>query len=511
VPTTSTATSDTLGPSAALDALAAAGFVVEPSAEQRRVVLDTFDGRLDAAGLRLVRIEVAAESPVLILSGRDTPPAHLVTDAVPGWPAELSPGPFRSRLAAVTEERVLLPVLTYRSTLRRARRLDARGKATAVVEVHDGVVAGEPPIDAGWFAEVAPAPGHDRPWRDTVDRLRAARLDVVDGDGSVLVATRAGVGLAGFSSSPSVPLDPSEPALDAYRRVLANLAATVTANLPGTIEDLDPEFLHELRVAVRRTRSILAQAKGVLPDAVRERHREEFAWLGEITTEPRDLDVYLLGWSDYVAPLPAADAERLEPVRAELAHRRTVAHDALAAALATERARTLLAGWTDWLAGATVAPVDAGRAGPVVAKRVEQLHRRLVADGRDITPGSPAERLHDLRKDAKKLRYMIECFGTLFPSKARKAFVGQLKALQHNLGEHQDAEVHLTQLGQLADELQGAGTVDASVLLAMGRLSEHLDRRRLAEREAFAERFAAYDTRANRELMKRLLAPARHP
>ena len=58
-------------------------------------------------------------------------------------------------------------------------------------------------------------------------------------------------------------------------------------------------------------------------------------------------------------------------------------------------------------------------------------------------PDTPAEQVHDLRKDAKKLRYLLECFGSLLPKSPRKQFVKRLKALQDNLGEHQDAEVHV--------------------------------------------------------------------
>ena len=41
------------------------------------------------------------------------------------------------------------------------------------------------------------------------------------------------------------------------------------ANWDGTVADIDPEFLHDLRVAVRRTRVVLANAARVLPDDVR--------------------------------------------------------------------------------------------------------------------------------------------------------------------------------------------------------------------------------------------------
>jgi CHAD domain-containing protein len=87
--------------------------------------------------------------------------------------------------------------------------------------------------------------------------------------------------------------------------------------------------------------------------------------------------------------------------------------------------------------------------------------------------------------------------------------VGQLKALQDNLGEHQDAEVHFDQLRVLARELHDDG-VGADVLLAMGRLSDQLERRRREERDAFAARFAAYDTKANRRALDDLLAEV-HP
>ena len=149
--------------------------------------------------------------------------------------------------------------------------------------------------------------------------------------------------------------------------------------------------------------------------------------------------------------------------------------------------------------------------GPFVAERILRAQRRVLRDGRLITPESEPERLHDLRKDAKKLRYLLECFGGLLAAKPRKEFVGQLKELQENLGDHQDAEVQIAQLRDLARDLHQAGGVDTDVLLAVGRLSDQLDRRRRAEREAFADRFAAYDTSVNRRALKALLAPVAEP
>jgi CHAD domain-containing protein len=306
-------------------------------------------------------------------------------------------------------------------------------------------------------------------------------------------------------SSPTVPLRAGDDAGLSIRRVLANLATTIEANLDGTIADTDPELLHELRVAVRRTRSVLAQAKGVLPGTIRRDHREGFGWLGEITGPARDLDVYLLRWADYTAPLTEEDRTSLDVVRAVLETRRRVAHDRLAEELRSERARALLDGWQRWLDDPEVVSPRVLRLGPLVVERIRKAQRTVLLEGRAITPESPPERLHDLRKSTKRLRYLLECFGGLFPAKPHRSFVRQLKELQDNLGAHQDAEIHLAELRMLARDLEDEGEVDADVLLAAERLGDDLERRRQRERDRFAKRFAAYDTKRTRRALHALL------
>ena len=509
MPVTYTASDRPLG--RVLAALESCEVVLDPAAIVTTVVLDTFDGRLHDAGLRLSF--VSAPEPALVLeAGADTPPARLEWPAAPTWPAELPAGPFRARIAAVTEERALVPLAELRSSVSTGRRRDRRGKATVAITVHEQVeVAGGSIDDApAWWLEVAPVAGHEGDAERIVRRLDDLGLDRRDGDAISTMAAAAGLDLEGHDSSPIVPLTADLDALVAFRRVLANLATTIEVNLPGTRDDVDPEFLHELRVAVRRTRSVLKEGNGVLPPEVRDRHREAFGWLQEVTGPPRDYDVYILGWDDYVSPLDEFNARALQRVRKAIDQRRRRAHRELSAALRSSTTRELLDGWRSWLEADTTVRAQQP-IGPHVAARIQKAQDKVLRDGRAITPESDPERLHDLRKDTKRLRYLLECFGSLFPTKRRKAFVAQLKALQDNLGEHQDAEVHLAQLRELARDLHQRPDVDTDVLLAMGRLSDHLDRRRRDERHEFAGRFAAYDTKANRKALTDLLRPLGTP
>lgn len=501
-----------LPPSVAVDTLGGAGFAEFPMERVARTVLDTFDGRLHAAGLRLEH-DVGRSTGLSLWGTGSAPPARLECSQPPRWPSDLPPGPLRDRVAAVTKERALLPLVTVRSRVQELRRVDRRVKTIVRAVVHDAVeVVGRPDAVApSWAVEVLSVAGHEDAAEAAAQRLLAAGLEPIEGDLLECAARAAGSPLSGYDDSPTVPLDPDEDALAGFRRVLLNLVATVDATLAGTTEDIDPEFLHELRVAVRRTRSVLAQGKGVLPKDVRARYRDEFGRLGQVTGPPRDLDVHLLGWDEYVEPLEPAERTTLQVVRRALDGRREEAHRALAMALRSARTTELLAAWREWLLDPSVEAVQPRRLGSVVAKRIASAQKTVLRDGRLITPATPAERLHDLRKDTKRLRYLLECFGSLFPSGARRRFVSQLKALQDNLGDHQDAEVHLAELRDLARDLHAQGDADADVLLAMGRLSDHLERRRRSERAAFAERFASYDTKANRRALSELLRAVERP
>lgn len=491
--------------------LTSAGFDVGPFRPVTRTVLDTFDGRLHGAGLRLV-LRRQADEAELVLSASGSADARLVVPDAPSTVAALPPGPFRERLAPVVEARALQPVLTLSGGEALAARRDRSGKIEVVVVLHDRLaVEANELTGLRWAAELRGLEGYAAATRRARKLLEDGQLEAHPIDVVGIVAAAAAIDLAGFVVSPTVPLEWNEPASAAYRKVLANLAGTIEANHQGTVDDVDPEFLHDLRVAVRRSRSVLALGKGVVPSDIRAHLRGELGWLGSATGPARDLDVQLMDWSGYTEPLGADGAAALAPVVAHLRERQVAAHEELKRALCSVRYRKLVEAWRAWLAE----PVEldehgeSGRAiGKVVSQRIVSAQSKMVRRGRAIGPTTPGEELHELRKDAKKLRYLLECFGGLFPGKARKDFVQRLRALQDNLGEHQDAEVQSAQLGELSRDLYGSRGVSADTLLALGRLLGILEQRRAVTRHEFAQRFAGYDSKTTAAAFDRLLRSA---
>lgn len=493
-------------------ALAGAGFEVAPFRPRTRALLDTFDGRLHAAGMRIEAIEEAAGRRLELTDGGPAP-AVIAVDGVPSTLDDLPPGPLRARLAPIVEIRALRPLVAVSSMEATATRRNENGKAVVAITLSDELTTGGRRIPPACSAVIHPYEGYDRATRQACTLLESVGLRTLDGDPIQLAAEAAGVDLRGFRDSPTVPLDPRQPAVDGYRRVFANLAATVEANWQGTVDDVDSEFLHDFRIAVRRTRSILAHAKGVLPADGRARYREEFKWLGGATSPLRDADVYLIEWPGYVAPLDDESTVALAPLLDHIRARRAAEHATLVGELTSGRYQRLMTEWAEWLEALdTEEPAPAKgrrRLGRVVAARIADAQDQLVGRGRKIGPSTPAEELHELRKDGKRLRYLLECFGGLLPAAGRKPFVQRLKALQDNLGEHQDTEVHTAQLRVMSHDLHGAAGVTPATLMAMGRLTEIFEQRRQHAREEFAGRFCAYDTKQTQRLLDELLDAAR--
>lgn len=275
-------------------------------------------------------------------------------------------------------------------------------------------------------------------------------------------------------------------------------------NLQGAIADLDSEFLHDFRVAVRRTRSLLSELKSVFPTAALQRFRAEFGWLGALTSEVRDLDVYLLKFETYRGMVPEPLRDAMHPLHEFLVRRQRLAQrDHLAPALRSARYRKLHRQWLRFLDAPLAArPLARDATRPIVAvarQRIWRTFKRVLREGSAIDRASPHEDLHELRKTCKKLRYLMEFFQSLFPAEEILALVKELKRLQDNLGDFQDLDVQIRSLTGFAGEMRAAGDLAPETERALAALADHLGTEMnvvRSEFEARFERFARQETRA---------------
>src|SRR5205823_6416807 len=112
-----------------------------------------------------------------------------------------------------------------------------------------------------------------------------------------------------------------------------------------------------------------------------------------------------------------------------LGQRRATEQRRLARALRSARFKALITAWRGALTGLTP-PADGPDAAHAAARIIRRAHRRVLAQGSAIAPGSPAESLHDLRKRCKELRYALEFFASLYDPADHRRAVRELKDLQ---------------------------------------------------------------------------------
>ncbi|SDK51065.1 CHAD domain-containing protein [Nocardioides sp. YR527] len=249
--------------------------------------------------------------------------------------------------------------------------------------------------------------------------------------------------------------------------------------------------VHQMRVTVRRLRSVLATYRPLLDSSRTEPLREELAWLGALLGDVRDAEVLrrrLRRWAAEHGPGPSG----VDALRATLAERQAEARARLLPELEGERYRALTAA----LAATDDLPWSGGEPGKkALRKRVRRDWRRLAAAVATAEQaGAPDERrrrLHEVRKKAKRTRYAAESLREIFGNDAER-LAAAAKSIQTTLGDLNDAAVMI----RTVDEIPARDE-------ALGMLREAEE----ATASDAEERFASVWKKTNRSKVHGWLGP----
>lgn len=475
---------------------------------QRVTFHDTFDWRLHRAGYsleltagtalvaRLVRIEdgrVAAEQEL------DGEPPRFVRD----WPR----GPVSAAAAPACGVRALLPLVTLAGSAEQLAVVGAEDKTVCRLSLERWRVEKSGGAAAWQRLRVMPLRGFDEEAGAVFGTLADAGLPLALTPTLDTALAAIGRRPRDYSSKFRLELDAGAGAgaATAVRAILSRLLDDLERNEHGTRYDIDPEFLHDYRVAVRRTRSALSVLGHALdPDTARP-FVESFRELGRVTGGKRNLDVHLLDFDAHLALLDAPRREALAELRTLFEVRRDAAGAELAAYLASRGYRDFKRRYRRFVGAGT--GTDPGRDWPLAdfaARNIWKAYRKILEHGRAIDDLSPDEALHDLRKRGKKLRYLMEFFQDLYPRREMKPALAELKALQDHLGLFQDQCVQIETLGAL-----GAGDIDPLAAAAVNELVDGLTNERRRTRAAFADHFARFDAPARRARFATAFKPSK--
>jgi CHAD domain-containing protein len=220
-----------------------------------------------------------------------------------------------------------------------------------------------------------------------------------------------------------------------------------------------PEGVHQARVACRRLRAALATFRPVVDRAVTDPVRDELRWFGRELAEARDAVVVRRRLEAMVEGEPRGLVG--DEVRPRLATtydgRGRAAAGAVAATLDSDRYFALLDALERLVATPPFTAQADRTADEVMLARVRKDWERLAAGVAGLGRGSsPDPAWHQVRKDAKRLRYAAEALEPVRRKKARR-LAGAAKMLTSHLGERQDTVVARSHLVDIAAEAEAAG------------------------------------------------------
>ena len=287
---------------------------------------------------------------------------------------------------------------------------------------------------------------------------------------------RLGVPLPGAPLPPGFLPTEGDDEAAVCRKILGGEAWRMKANTPGAIQDLDAEFVHDLRVATRRARFACRLFVGVLGVEGRNLLKQELSWIAGLLGRVRDLDVLRTRLESQFALVDADEGFRAA-VAGVLDTQAAEARNLLVPALGSERYTALL----ERMSTAELAAAAARPGKQLGQHRIGKALSRIVPWAqRNPEELSPVE-FHRLRILFKRLRYTAEFFHAILAEAAILA--KECVTYQDCLGLHQDARVAIEVLHGLAE--QPVFREVPAWLLALGALVQVQRDIMQAQRERF--------------------------
>lgn len=481
----------------------------EPAISESFAIYDTFDWRLFNKSLVLYRsgnklfLRKLAKSEIM----------HTIEiTSIPVFIWDFPDGKLKKHLVPIIKMRALLKLVEVhcRSTTYRILNQDEKTVTRlAYEEILPSREKNVPALSAHLWLK--PVKGYPKYSQNLAKRFEEAGFIVSKKEDIYFRALEVADKKPGsYSAKLNIQLDPDMCSDDATKVILQFLLQVIRINEVNIEKDLDTEFLHDFRVAIRRTRSALGQIKNVFPMETTNRFKKDFAFVGKLSNQLRDLDVYLLKEDTYKTMLPPVLRNDIDPLFEYLRQKRSKALQNVLYGLRSKKYVKILHDWEAFLIEPREDSATAANARlPVIylaRKRIYMKYRSVVKSGSLILENTEDEMLHILRIQCKKLRYIMEFFSSLFPRKKINVLIEQLKKLQDNLGDFNDLRVQEEYLLNITKKLPATHKQFKKTRAAIGSLIGTLDRERQTVKDAFAKTFTDFASPANRKLFRELFA-----
>ena len=473
----------------------------------QQTFFDTFDWRLYNSGFLLARegIDYVLRS---LKTDSTVNRATINTKKQPKFWWDFPDGALKNVLKKQLDVRALIPLVEIERDIIPMRILNTDEKTVLKAQLESiALIQANQKKELINYIKLLPIRGYDKELDEFRNWLNEFGISQ-ETRPTIFVALEAVGKIPGdYSSKLNFVLQPEMSARVAIKVIFKFLLDIIKKNEQGIIADIDTEFLHDFRVAIRRTRSALSQIKGVLPKNFRDQFKGDFALLQKSSNHLRDLDVYLLNKTKYQQMLPEHLRTGLEPLFNQLQRERKAEHKNLVKVIRADSFAKLIESWDSFLNSLEDYPETKNSNEPVInlaQKFIRKAYNNVIKLGSQINDDSPDADLHRLRIECKKLRYLLEFFSSLFPQQEITRLIKQLKKLQDNLGDFNDLSVQQKSLKKYLESISPENIDSQKTASAIGGLIASLYQQQYNVRKAFAQTFTDFSAKDNENIFQKL-------
>lgn len=469
-----------------------------PLQNSRCVLLDTFDWRLFNKNFYLYFCDSELS---LVAFDFHVPLIRLHIEQLPGFANELPYSPLKDQLKFLAGERALLPRGEFEEKLQRYALLNNDQKTVAWLDDISYRVEGGGALRVLQARAVRGYPGAFQKLQRAL-RVHLASLD--EKEKVVRLLQLCGQNAGDYSSKLIISLNKDQHALDAAVQIFDVLLQKMMMNIEGIKKDLDAEFLHDFRVSIRRTRTGQSQFKSLFPPVI-ARHRQNFSWLAKKSNALRDLDVYLQHRAYYESLLPPSLLDGAGLFFAEIQKQREKQWTSFCRILDSKKFQNIITSWREFLQSCDASEDEQPTAFVFARNSIRKRYDKVLTLGAGIDEQAPAQKLHRLRIECKKLRYLLEFFVSLFPAKKINTAINHLKNLQDYLGTLNDLAMQQSYLNDFLQHYSQKKDKSLLSAAAIGALISQLHHEQEQMRKKFGKVFARFTGKSNAALFKSLL------
>jgi CHAD domain-containing protein len=320
---------------------------------------------------------------------------------------------------------------------------------------------------------------------------------------------KSGISVEKYTTKLKLDIQKTDTTFKSTKEILRNMITIMDQNISGIIDNVDTEFLHDFRVALRKTRTALTQLRGIFKEEFISNFKKDFSYITNRTNLARDLDIQYLTYIELKFTIPENLKNGLNVLLEHIKSLQVKEYNKLSKFLLTHKFNNIMNRWKKFVDSANEGIADENGlkvVGEMAPYYIDEAYDRVTKKYQKVLKNFNARNMHKMRIACKKLRYILEFFYPLYENSTYMKAIESLKTLQDTLGLYQDINVQKKILSKIVDDFTKNESTTADIFMTTGYIFRLLEEKQQKSSTNFLEYFDNFKDLIESKKFKKVLS-----